>query len=71
MSAVERQQKLLDLYTEIVDTFESMIKDMEKNVEKGNKAAGVRARGLSIKLCKTLKEYRKESLLQLKESEED
>lgn len=32
------------------------------NVEKGNKAAGIRARKVSLDLAKLLKEYRAESI---------
>ena len=41
--------------------FESFVADAEK-AEKGNKAAGARARKTSLELGNTLKEFRKESI---------
>lgn len=40
--------------------------DLNLNVQKGNKAAGVRARKASLELEKLLKEYRKVSLEMVK-----
>ena len=39
-----------------------LTKDMERNVQEGNKAAGVRARRTTLELEKLFKQYRKESI---------
>ncbi len=41
---------------------ESFVKDATAHVENGNKAAGVRARKMTLALEKMLKEFRKQSL---------
>ena len=41
---------------------EAFFADAQSQVEKGNKAAGMRARKLSLELEKTLKEFRKKSI---------
>lgn len=46
----------------ILDTFAAFTTEIEKNVTEHNKAAGVRARKLSLELEKLLKRYRKESV---------
>lgn len=51
-----------DLLKNITDTANAMLADMTVNVEKGNKAAGARARKASLQLEKLCKEYRKESV---------
>ena len=50
-----------DLLSKIIALSEEFRVDAEKNVT-GNKAAGVRARKISLKLGERLKEYRKESV---------
>ena len=51
-----------DLIVKIKELFGSMITDAELQAEKGNKAAGTRARKASLELEKMLKEFRKVSL---------
>ncbi len=50
----------------LVDTlktnFEAFAKDAASQVETGNKAAGQRARKLSLEIEKALKEFRKKSI---------
>ncbi len=46
--------------------FEAFVKDAEQQVEKGNKAAGQRARKVSLDIEKALKEFRKVSIDQSK-----
>lgn len=50
----------------LVDTlktnFEAFAKDATSQVETGNKAAGQRARKVSLEIEKALKQYRKESI---------
>ena len=41
---------------------DAFIKDAEAQVEKNNKAAGARARKVSLELGKLLKEFRKDSV---------
>ena len=50
------------LVEKINATFASFAKDAEAQAEKGNKAAGLRARKASLDLMKHLKEFRKVSL---------
>ena len=40
----------------------AFVKDAEAQVEKGNKAAGTRARKASLELTKLFKEFRKQSI---------
>lgn len=42
--------------------FEAFAKDAESQVENGNKAAGQRARKVSLEIEKALKEFRKKSI---------
>ena len=51
-----------ELVAKINEAFEAFSKDAELQVEKGNKAAGTRARKASLELEKLMKEFRKESL---------
>lgn len=51
-----------ELVTKINEAFEAFSKDAALQVEKGNKAAGTRARKASLELEKLMKEFRKESL---------
>lgn len=41
---------------------DAFVKDAEAQVEKNNKAAGARARKVSLELGKLLKEFRKDSI---------
>jgi len=50
------------LLEEIKTKTEMLIEEMEKNIEKGVKASGTRARNLSIELTKLYKKYRKQSI---------
>lgn len=51
-----------ELIEKISTSFEALKADAELQVEKGNKAAGTRARKASLELEKLLKEFRKASL---------
>ena len=51
-----------NLVCNIKETFESFAKDADSQIEKGNKAAGTRARKASLELEKLLKEFRKVSI---------
>ena len=51
-----------ELVAKINEAFEAFSKDTALQVEKGNKAAGTRARKASLELEKLMKEFRKESL---------
>lgn len=51
-----------ELIEKINESFETLKADTELQVEKGNKAAGTRARKTSLELEKLLKEFRKASL---------
>lgn len=51
-----------DLVGKIKAGFEAFAKDADLQVEKGNKAAGTRARKSSLDLEKLLKEFRKVSV---------
>lgn len=53
---------MLEIQATINSVIEEFVTNMAKNLEKGNKAAGVRARKASLKLEKLMKEYRKESV---------
>ena len=54
--------KMENLVSKINECFESFKADATLQVEKGNKAAGTRARKASLELEKLLKEFRKASL---------
>lgn len=58
---VDNKQLISDLVSAFVESVEEFKKDSEKSI-KGNKAAGVRARKLSLEIEKRMKEYRKLSL---------
>lgn len=58
---VDNKQLMSDLVNAFVESVEEFKKDSEKSI-KGNKAAGVRARKLSLEIEKRMKEYRKLSL---------
>jgi vacuolar-type H+-ATPase subunit H len=51
-----------NLVKQIVESYDEMIGDAKSQIEKGNKAAGTRARKVSLKLEKMLKEFRKKSI---------
>ncbi len=51
-----------ELVKNIQTAFESFVSDAQLQVEKGNKAAGTRARKASLELEKLMKEFRKASL---------
>lgn len=56
-----------ELIEKINASFETLKADAELQIEKGNKAAGTRARKASLELEKLLKEFRKASLAAAKE----
>lgn len=47
-------------FTQICELFDQFSKDANLQMEKGNKAAGTRARKVSLELEKLLKQFRKE-----------
>ena len=49
-------------FTQICELFDQFSKDANLQMEKGNKAAGTRARKASLEVEKLMKEFRKESL---------
>lgn len=51
-----------ELVEKINATFQSFARDAEAQVEKGNKAAGARARKAALQMMKDLKEFRKVSV---------
>lgn len=51
-----------NLLQEIQGKLGAFVKDAEAQVEKGNKAAGTRARKASLELTKLFKEFRKQSI---------
>ncbi len=51
-----------ELVKKIAEAYEVFAKDANAQVEKGNKAAGTRARKVSLDLEKLLKEFRKVSI---------
>lgn len=53
---------MTELIEKINVSFETLKADVELQAEKGNKAAGTRARKTSLELEKLLKEFRKASL---------
>ncbi len=57
------------LLDDIQETMTELRSDLEKNILKGNKTAGIRARGNARKLIKLLKTYRDKSLAKDNESE--
>ena len=52
-------ENLVNKFRTDVDAF---LQEAQSQIEKGNKAAGVRARKASLELEKALKEFRKKSL---------
>ena len=55
-----------ELIEKIKEAYTEMIEDAAFQAEKGNKAAGIRARKSSLELDKLLKEFRKASLEEAK-----
>ncbi|MBU3856906.1 MULTISPECIES: histone H1 [Bacteroides] len=51
-----------EIVAKIKELYDSMMTDADLQIEKGNKAAGTRARKASLELEKALKEFRKVSL---------
>ena len=51
-----------ELFDDIQSKMTELSKDMERNVHKGNKSAGVRARKATLELEHMFKEYRKLSI---------
>ena len=51
-----------ELVNAIVAEYEVFAKNAEAQVEKGNKAAGARARKAALNLMKLMKDFRKESV---------
>ena len=51
-----------NLASKIKEAFDCFEKDAKSQIEKGNKAAGTRARKASLELEKMMKEFRKSSL---------
>ena len=51
-----------NLLKEIQEKLDAFVKDAEAQVEKGNKAAGTRARKTSLELTKLFQEFRKQSI---------
>lgn len=50
------------LVEQIAANFEAFAKDAQAQVENGNKAAGARARKVSLEIEKLLKQFRKDSI---------
>lgn len=53
---------MTNLVKQIHDEFEAFKKEAEAQIEKGNKAAGTRARKSALELSKMFKEFRKVSV---------
>lgn len=51
---------------QLTSNFETFAKDAQAQVENGNKAAGARARKISLEIEKLLKQFRKESIASAK-----
>ncbi len=50
------------LVEQLTANFEAFTKDAQAQVENGNKAAGARARKVSLEIEKLLKQFRKDSI---------
>ncbi len=50
------------LVEQLTANFEAFAKDAQAQVENGNKAAGARARKISLEIEKLLKQFRKDSI---------
>lgn len=53
---------MTELAARIIDAMKEFAENAKNNIQKGNKAAGVRARKASLEIEKLLKEYRKASI---------
>lgn len=53
---------MTELVVKITDAMTSFAENAKTNIQKGNKAAGARARKTSLEVEKLLKEYRKASI---------
>jgi hypothetical protein len=53
---------MTELAERIVDAMKEFVENAKNNIQKGNKAAGARARKASLEIEKLLKEYRKASI---------
>lgn len=65
MLSLRRNLKTLnmkDLIAKIQEAYEAFAKDAALQVENGNKAAGTRARKVSLSMEKMMKEFRKLSI---------
>lgn len=51
-----------ELVAKIQESFQAFEKDAKAQIENGNKAAGTRARKISLEIEKAMKEFRKASL---------
>lgn len=51
-----------NLVEQLKENFEAFAKDAESQIASGNKAAGQRARKVSLEIEKALKEFRKKSI---------
>lgn len=51
-----------ELLSELEAAMAAFVKDATANVESGNKAAGTRARKVSLEIEKKMKQFRKESI---------
>ena len=51
-----------NLFDKLQKDFESFAKDAASQIENGNKAAGQRARKVSLEIEKALKDFRKKSI---------
>ena len=51
-----------ELVAKIQESFQAFEKDSKAQIERGNKAAGTRARKVSLEIEKAMKEFRKASL---------
>lgn len=62
MSKQNTKTEMKELIEKINAEIEVFQKNSEAQAEKGNKAAGTRARKASLELCKLLKDFRKASI---------
>ncbi len=59
---IYKKKNMNELIAKIKELNEEFMADAELQIEKGNKAAGTRARKASLELEKLMKEFRKASL---------
>jgi hypothetical protein len=62
MFNLKQQQTMENLVKEIETQIEVFAENVQSHVEKGNKAAGARARKATLELTKLFKEFRKQSV---------